>query len=48
MKGQMRQGLFPFLVLQTEECGLHLICGDAGLNLHPSHQAVDKSVSQKE
>lgn len=37
MKGQMRQGLFPFLVLQTKECGLHLICGDAALSLHPCH-----------
>lgn len=37
MKGQMRQGLFPFLVLQTEECGLHLICEDTGLNHHSCH-----------
>lgn len=37
MKGQMRQGLFPFLVLQTEECGLHLICGDTGWNHHSCH-----------
>lgn len=37
MKGQMRQGLFPFLVPETEECGLHLICGDAGLNHHSCH-----------
>lgn len=34
MKGQMRQGLFCFLVPQTEECGLHLMCGDTGLNRH--------------
>lgn len=37
MKGQMRQGVFPFLVLQTGECGLHLICGGAGLNDHSCH-----------
>lgn len=37
MKGQMRQGLFPFLVLQTGECGLHLICGGTGLNHHSCH-----------
>lgn len=33
----MRQGLFPFLVLQTGGCGLHPICGGAGLNDHSCH-----------
>lgn len=37
MKGQMQQGLFPSVALQIEECGLHLIFGDRGLNRHICH-----------
>lgn len=36
-KGKCDRDFFCFLVLQTEECGLHLIGGDTGLNRHSYH-----------
>lgn len=36
-KGKCDRDFFSSLVLQTEECGLHLICWNAGLNHYSCH-----------
>lgn len=46
-KGKCDRDFFCFLVLQTEECGLHLICGDTGLNRHSCHYKLLVNCSAK-
>lgn len=46
-KGKCDRGFFPFLVTQTEECGLYLICGHAGLNHHSCHFKLLTNCSAK-
>lgn len=46
-KGKCDRDFFPFLVLQTEECGLHLIWEDMGLNHYSCHFKLLMNCSAK-